>query len=66
ADRVKLQLTDAAGRIAWQAEQVVDTEAYLQLRVQDEPLQRLGAGVYVLQVELGGTTLARQVVKAGR
>ena len=66
ADRVKLQLTDAAGRIAWQAEQVVDPEAYLQLRVEDEPLQRLDAGVYVLQAEVGGTMLARRVVKSAR
>ena len=49
---------------AWQAEQVVDTEAYLQLRVRDEPLPAPGSrGLRASRSNWAAPPLARQVVK---
>lgn len=60
---ISLSLHDPAGRLVWRGEDEVDPDVYMQLRVGDERLQRLNAGLYVLRASNGYAELLRPVIK---
>lgn len=63
AGRIALALHDATGRLVWEGEDEVDADVYLQLRVGDERLQRLNAGIYILRASSGHAEMIRPIIK---
>jgi len=63
AGRITLALHDATGRLVWEGEDEVDADVYMQLRVGDERLQRLNAGMYILRASSGHAEMVLPVVK---
>jgi subtilisin family serine protease len=62
---MQLLIHDALGRLVWSTETGLEPETYSRVRIQDDLLGKLRAGVYIVEVRVGGSRLVQRVVKAG-
>ena len=63
---LEMRLVDMSGRVVWSKYAPVESRVYTLLRVGDEHMQRIDAGMYVLQLLMGDVQQAMPVVKAMR
>ena len=62
---MQLLIHDALGRLVWSTETGLEPETYARVRIQNDLIGKLRAGVYIVEVRVGGSRLVQRVVKAG-
>lgn len=63
-DRVQVAMHDLLGRMIWTGSAAVEPYTYAHVRIQDSMLSKLRAGLYIVELRVGTSRLASQVVKA--
>lgn len=64
AQRMELRIHDLLGRIVWSSTTGLEPHTYSRVRIQDDLLTQLRAGVYIVEVRVGASRLTQRVVKA--
>lgn len=64
ANSMSLTIHDMLGKLLWSTQTGLEPHTYSRVRVQNDLLAKLRAGVYVVEVQVGGSHLTRRVVKA--
>lgn len=59
-----LTIHDILGQMLWSTRTALEPNTYARVRIQDDLLTNLRAGVYIVEVQVGGSRLTRRVVKA--
>lgn len=57
-------LGDTLGRTVWSTVTGLEPHTYSRVRIQDDLLTQLRAGVYVVEIRVGASRLTQRVVKA--
>lgn len=65
ANSMALEIHDVLGKLVWSTVTGLELNTYSRVRMQNDLLTQLRAGVYIVQVRVGGSRLTQRVVKAG-
>jgi hypothetical protein len=64
AARMDLKIYDVLGQLVWSTSTGLEPNTYSRVRVQNDLLTQLRAGVYVVVAQVGASQLTQRVVKA--
>jgi len=64
ADRMELQIHDLLGRAVWATVTGLEPHTYARVRIPNDLLTQLRAGLYIVEVRVGDSRLTQRVVKA--
>lgn len=64
ASTMSLTIHDVLGKILWSTVTGLEPHTYSRVRIQNDLLSKLRAGVYIVEVQVGGSRLTKRVVKA--
>ncbi len=64
ASTMSLTIHDMLGKLLWSTQSGLEPHTYSRVRIQNDLLTKLRAGVYVVEVQVGGSRLTKRVVKA--
>ncbi|MGV9013915.1 MAG: S8 family peptidase [Flavobacteriales bacterium] len=64
ANAMDLKIYDVLGKLVWSTSTPLEPGTYARVRIQNDLLSQLRAGVYVVDVRVGGSRLTQRVVKA--
>lgn len=64
AERMELRIHDLLGRTVWNTVTGLEPHTYSRVRIQNDLLTQLRAGLYIVEVRVGASRLTQRVVKA--
>ncbi len=64
ASSMSLTIHDMLGRLLWSTQTGLEPHTYSRVRIQNDLLAKLRAGMYAVEVQVGSSHLAKRVVKA--
>lgn len=64
SNSMDLKMYDVLGKLVWSTSTALEPETYGRVRIQNDLLSQLRAGLYIVDVHVGGSRLTQRVVKA--
>ena len=64
SNSMDLKMYDVLGKLVWSTSSALESGTYGRVRIQNDLLSHLRAGLYIVDVCVGGSRLTQRVVKA--